>query len=88
LSDLSDFPFAAWPLAFVAEEEDFGHSLVVCPTPPQKRQRLLANWQAHSTVVSLPSLPSLSPNSDFFLSELWVDEPDSRRVNHFFCDLF
>jgi hypothetical protein len=42
-SDLSDFPFAAQPLAFVAEEEDFGQSLAECPTPPQKRQRLLAN---------------------------------------------
>src|ERR1700691_551560 len=69
-SDLSDFPFAVWPLAFVAEEEDFGHSLAVCPTPPQKRKRLLANQQAHSTAVSLPSLPSLSPKSDFFLSGL------------------
>ena len=70
LSDLSDFPFAARPLAFAAEEEDFGHSLAECPTPPQKRQRLLANRRACSAAVSLPSLPSLSPKSDFFLSGL------------------
>src|ERR1700685_1635886 len=66
LLDLSDFPFAAWPLAFIAEKEYFGHSLAVCPTPPQKRQRLLVNQQAHSAAVSLLSLPSLSPKSDFF----------------------
>src|ERR1700677_4261657 len=68
--DLSDLPFAMRPLAFVAEEEDFGHSLVVCPNPPQKRQRLLANLWDRSAAVSLPSFPSLSLKSDTFLSEL------------------
>ena len=69
VSDLSDFPFAARPLAFEAEEEDFGHSLAVCPTPPQKRQRLFAKWRARSATVSLPSFPILSSKSDFFFSE-------------------
>ena len=32
LLDLSDVPFTTQPLAFAAEEEDFGHSLAVCPT--------------------------------------------------------
>ena len=68
-SDLSDLTFAAWPLAFVAEEEDFGHSLVVCPNPLQKRQRLLVNLQVRSAAVSLPSFPSLSLKSDILLSE-------------------
>src|ERR1700683_4737134 len=68
-SDLSDLPFAARPLAFMAEEEDFGHSLAVCPNPPQKRQRLLVNLWARSAAVSLPSFPSLSLKSDTFLSE-------------------
>jgi hypothetical protein len=67
---LLDFAFAAWPLAFAAEEEDLGHSLAVCPTPPQKRQRLLVKQQAHSALVNLPSFPILSPKSDVFLSEL------------------
>src|ERR1700723_729781 len=57
-------------LAFVADEEDLGHSLAVCPTPPQNRQVLLLNWHVHSACVSFPSLPSLSERSGFFFSEL------------------
>src|SRR6202050_44700 len=68
-SDLSDLPFAARPFAFMAEEEDFGHSLAVCPNPPQKRQRLLVNLQDRSVAVSLPSFSSLSLKSETFLLE-------------------
>ena len=69
VSDLSDFPFAAQPLALEAEEEDFGHSLAVCPTPPQKRQRLFVKRRARFTTVSLLSFPILSSRSDFFFLE-------------------
>src|SRR5882724_8486819 len=37
-SGLLDFVLAARPLAFAADDEDFGRSLAVCPTPPQNRQ--------------------------------------------------
>ena len=84
LLGLLDVPFTTWPLAFAAEEEDFGHSLAVCPTPPQKRQRLFANRQARSSVVSLLSLPSLLPRSNVLLLELLVEELDSRGTNGFF----
>ena len=69
VSDLLDFPFAACPLALEAEEEDFRHSLAVCPTPLQKRQRLFGKRRAHSATVSLPSFLILSSKSDFFFSE-------------------
>ena len=84
LLDLLDVPFTMQPLAFAAEEVDFGHSLAVCPTPPQKRQRLFANRWAHSSAVSLPSLPSLLPRSDVLLLEFCVEEPDSCGTNGFF----
>ena len=41
-----DNPFlalAAWAFALEAEEVFFGHSLTLCPTPPQNMQRLLVN---------------------------------------------
>src|ERR1700723_4560067 len=71
---LSDLVCTARALAFVAEEEDLGHSLAVCPTPPHNRQRLLLNRRVRSGCVSFPSLPSLSERSGFFFSEL-LDEP-------------
>ena len=67
---LSDLVCAARALAFIAEEEDLGHSLAVCPTPPQNRQRLLLNRHARSAGVSFPSLLSLLERLGFFFSEL------------------
>ena len=49
---LSDLVCAARALAFITEEEDLGHSLAVCPTPPQNRQRLLLHWCVCSACVS------------------------------------
>src|SRR6202040_1460067 len=71
---LSDLVCTARALAFIAEEEDLGHSLAVCPTPPQNRQRLLLNRHVRSACVSFPSLPSLSERSGFFFSE-FLNEP-------------
>src|SRR5882762_8816347 len=73
LSDLSDVSFAAQLLAFAAEEEGFGHSLAMCPTPPQKRQRLLVKRRIRSAGVSFPSLPSLLPMSNVLLLEVRAD---------------
>ena len=72
---LSDLVCAARALAFVAEEEDLGHSLAVCPTPPQNRQRLLLNQHVRSACMSFPSLPSLSERLGFFFSELLDELP-------------
>jgi hypothetical protein len=36
--DLLDLPFAAQPFAFLAEEEDFGHSLAVSYTCTEKAE--------------------------------------------------
>jgi len=83
LSDSSDVSFAAQLLAFAAEEEGFGHSLAMCPTPPQKRQRLLAKRRIRSAGVSFPSLPSLLPMSDVLLSELRADKPVLRGADCF-----
>ena len=85
---LSDFVLAAQPFALAVDEEDFRHSLAVCPTPPQKRQRLLAKRRAHSTAMSLPSFPSLLPKSNVFFLELWVDKLELFGVEDFFCCLF
>jgi hypothetical protein len=74
LLDSLDFSFAAQLLAFVAEEEGFGHSLAMCPMPPQKRQRLLVKRWICSAGVSFPSLPSLLPKFDVFLLELREDK--------------
>jgi hypothetical protein len=68
--------FAALPLAFVAEEEVRGQSLMVCSTPPQNKHKLFAKRRACSMMVSLPSFPILSFRSDVFLSEFWNDEPE------------
>src|ERR1700723_2642078 len=72
---LSDLVCAAGALAFVTEEEDLGHSLAVCPTPPQNRQRLLLNQHVHSACVSFLSLLSLSERSGFFFLELLDELP-------------
>ena len=74
LLDSSDFSFTAQLLAFAAEEEGFGHSLAMCPTPPQKRQRLLAKRRIYSAGVSFLSLPSLLPKSDVLLSDFHEDK--------------
>jgi len=80
--------FVAWLLAFAVEEEDFGHSLVVGPTPLQKRQRLLVNWQDHSAGISLLFFLILSFRSDIFLSEFWDDKLELHGANGFLCILF
>src|ERR1700723_935298 len=72
---LSDLVCVAQALAFVVEEEDLGHSLAVCPTPPQNRQRLLLNRHVRSACVSFPSLPSLSERLGFFFLELLNELP-------------
>ena len=41
--------------SFAAEEEVHGHSLTVCPTPPQNKHKLFAKRRACSATVSLPS---------------------------------
>jgi len=74
LLDSLDFSFAVQLLAFAVEEEGFGHSLAMCPMPPQKRQRLLAKRWIRSAGVSFPSLPSLLPKFDVFLLELREDK--------------
>ena len=89
LSDLVlGWAFTALPLAFVAEEEVRGHSLTVCPTPPQNKHKLFVKRRAHSVMVSLPSFPILSFRSDVFLSEFWEDDPGSCGTNGFFWCLF
>ena len=70
-----DNPFlalAAWAFALEVEEF-FGHSLTLCPTPPQNMQRLLVNQWAHSLEVSLPSFLSLLERLGFLFC---LDEPD------------
>ena len=54
--DDASLALAARAFAFEAEEVFFGHSLTLCPVPPQNMQRLLANRRARSSEVSLPSL--------------------------------
>ena len=89
LSDFElDLPLAARAFTFAEAEEDFGQSLAVCPTPPQKRHRLLAKRRVRSGRVSFPSLPNLSPKSDCFRSELFDDEAESHGVNGFLPFLF
>jgi len=75
LSDLSDVSFTAWLLTFAVEEEGFGHSLAMCPAPPQKRQILLTKQWIRSAGVSFLSLLSLLPRSDVLLLEFWEDKP-------------
>ena len=63
----------AWAFALEVEDVFFRHSLALCPAPPQNMQRLLANWQACSLEVSLPSFPSLLERSGFLFCP---EEPD------------
>ena len=68
LSDLVlGWAFTALPLAFAVEDDVCGHSLTVCPTPPQKKHKLFAKQHACSVVVNLPFFPILSFGSDIFL---------------------
>ena len=55
-------------------EEFFGHSLALCPAPPQNVQRLLANQRACSSEVSLLSFPSLLERSGFLFCPEELDE--------------
>ena len=80
--------FTALPLAFAEEEEVCGHSLTVCPTPPQKRRKLFANWHARSAAVSLPSFPILLFRNNVFLSVFWDDDLESCGTNSCFWCLF
>src|ERR1700720_2090088 len=73
---LSDLVCAARALAFVAEEEDLGHSLVVCPTPPQNRQRLFLNRHVRLACVSFPSLLSLLERSGSSSRNYLMSFPD------------
>ena len=71
--DDASLALAARAFALEAEEVFFGHSLALCPVPPQNMQRLLANRRAHSSEVSLPSFPSLLERSGFLFCP---EEPD------------
>ena len=42
-ADNPSLALAMWAFALEAEEVFFGHSLALCPVPPQNMQRLLAN---------------------------------------------
>ena len=57
--DNPSLALAVQAFALEAEEVFFGHSLALCPVPPQNIQRLLANWWVHSSEVSLPSFPGV-----------------------------
>ena len=63
----------AWAFALEVEDVFFRHSLALCPAPLQNMQRLLANQQACSLEVSLPSFPSLLERSGFLFCP---EEPD------------
>ena len=71
--DDASLALAARAFALEAEEVFFGHSLALCPVPPQNMQRLLANRRARSSEVSLPSFPSLLERSGFLFCP---EEPD------------
>src|SRR6202040_4339844 len=81
LSD--DVTCAALPLAFAALDQSFA----VCPTPPQKRHKLLANRRDRSAGVSFPSRPSFSPKSVFFLSRFWDSDPLLLKLGFLFLFL-
>ena len=42
-ADDASLALAAWAFALEVEEVFFGHSLALCPVPPQNMQRLLVN---------------------------------------------
>ena len=71
--DDASLALAARAFALEAEEVFFGHSLALCPVPPQNMQRLLANQRARSSEVSLPSFPILLERSGFLFCP---EEPD------------
>ena len=73
VADDPSLALAVRAFALEAEEVFFGHLLALCPAPPQNMQRLLANWQACSLEVSLPSFPSLLERSGFLFCP---EEPD------------
>ena len=73
VADNWSLALAALAFALEAEEVIFGHSLTLCPAPPQNMQRLLVNRQARSSEVSLPSFPSLLERSGFLFCP---EEPD------------
>ena len=56
--DSFSLAWAAWPLALEADEDNFGQSLAVWPTPPQNMHKLLSKRCCRSCGVSFPSLPS------------------------------
>ena len=74
--DSFSLAWAAQPLALEADEDDFGQSLTVCPTPPQNMHKLFSKRHCHSCRVSFPSLPSFSgreaelPEDDYGLLDL------------------
>ena len=73
VADDASLALAAQAFALEAEEVFFGHSLTLCPVPPQNMQRLLANRRACSSEVSLSSFPSLLERSGFLFCP---EEPD------------
>src|SRR6202040_258089 len=76
-----DVTCAALPLAFTALEQSFA----VCPTPPQKRHKLLANRRDRSAGASFPSWPSFSPKSVFFRSGFWDADQLLLELGFCFC---
>ena len=62
-------------LALAAEEVALAHSLAMCPVLPQKRQSRCSKRRLCSSLVSLPSLPSLVKRSEdpFGVPELFKE---------------
>ena len=56
--DSFSLAWAARPLALEVDEDDFGQSLAVWPTPLQNMHKLLSKRRCRSCGVSFPSLPS------------------------------
>ena len=72
--DNPSLALVAQAFSLEAEEVFFGHSLTLCPAPPQNMQRLLVNWWVHSSEVSLPSFLSLLERSGFLFCPEELDE--------------
>ena len=62
-------------LALVAEDVALAHSLAMCLVLPQKRQSRCSKRRLRSSLVSLPSLPSLVERSEdpFGVPELFEE---------------
>ena len=74
VTDDPSLALTAWAFALEMEDVFFRHSLALCPAPLQNMQRLLANQQACSLEVSLPSFPSLLERSGFLFCLEVLDE--------------